>query len=92
MTCGKGLSAMTRSMANMSLDEEDRWSKIFNGQNTVLGEVPWQAGLTTNPNATDIFMQCGGTLINPTWVVSAQHCFDTRAGGWRLDISRFYYL
>ena len=85
VACGKGLSAMTRLMTNKSLDEEERWSKIFNGQNAVLGEVPWQVGLTANPNAADIFMQCGGALINPTWVVSAMHCFDTRSGGWRFD-------
>ena len=82
MACGKGLSAMTRSMRNLTRGDEERLSKIFNGQNAVLGEIPWQVGFTTNQNAPH-FMNCGGALINPSWVISAMHCFDPAAGGQR---------
>ena len=53
-----------------------RRTRIFNGNDTSLKEIPWQAGLTFDPNAADIFFFCGGTLINPSWVLSAYHCVD----------------
>ena len=82
MACGKGLGATTKSMLNITREEE-RWTRVFNGKDAVLGEIPWQAGLTDDPNAADIVITCGGTLINANWVISAMHCFDPRSGGWR---------
>ena len=72
---------MTRSMSNMTMNDEERFSKIFNGQNTVLKEIPWMVGFTTNPLATVLSIFCGGAVINPSWVISAMHCFDPRSGG-----------
>ena len=48
-------------------DYEDR---IVNGYE--VNHLPWQASLATKSNN---FIMCGGSLINPRYVVSAAHCF-----------------
>ncbi|XP_004577407.2 coagulation factor VII [Ochotona princeps] len=46
--------------------------RIVGGKVCPKGECPWQAALMVN-NGT---LLCGGSLVNPHWVVSAAHCFD----------------
>ncbi|XP_014387429.1 PREDICTED: coagulation factor VII isoform X1 [Myotis brandtii] len=45
--------------------------RIVGGKVCPKGECPWQVALILKGE-----LQCGGTLINTTWVVSAAHCFD----------------
>jgi len=53
-------------------------SRIVNGDDARPGDWPWQVKLTKGTN-------CGGTLINDQWVVTAAHCF--RYGG--VDASKY---
>ena len=53
-----------------------RQSRIVGGERAKPAEFPWQVGIiyTTSYGRSGIF--CGGSLIDPKWVVSAAHCFQ----------------
>lgn len=43
---------------------------IVGGHDTTIAEHPWQIALTTTAG----FQFCGGSILNPNWVLTAQHC------------------
>ncbi|PSN46002.1 hypothetical protein C0J52_06353 [Blattella germanica] len=47
---------------------------VSNGEVAQVGEFPWHIGIYRISNGGPI-QQCGGSLINPTTVVTAAHCF-----------------
>lgn len=49
------------------LDEE-----IVGGENTTIAEHPWQIALTSGSG----FQFCGGSIVSPSWVLTAQHCVE----------------
>ena len=51
------------------------FTRIIGGQRARLGDAPWQVALA-NGRASNIYERqfCGGTLINPSWVLTAAHC------------------
>lgn len=54
----------------------DRLVGIVGGDETTIEENPWQVGLF-NYNfkyGSPIFRNCGGSIINEQWVLSAAHC------------------
>jgi secreted trypsin-like serine protease len=44
--------------------------EIVGGTNTTIDQNPWQVVITTNGG----FPFCGGSIINASWVATAQHC------------------
>ena len=64
--CGQNRLATDRDSV------EDRVHRIVGGENAVEGEIGWQVALTSSPD--NIFVYCGGTLINEQWVMTAAHC------------------
>ncbi|XP_075796660.1 chymotrypsin-like protease CTRL-1 [Pelodiscus sinensis] len=64
---GCGVPAIQPNLGNLQ--------RIVNGEDAVPGSWPWQVSLQTNTG----FHFCGGSLISPTWVVTAAHC-QVRAG------------
>jgi len=53
--------------------------KIVNGGPANIASYPWMAALLLTSIADPRSAQfCGGTLIDPSWVVTAAHCIDGR--------------
>lgn len=57
--------------------------QIVGGVDADPGEWPWQVFLEAYPNDVDFFTDqfCGGTLIDPYWVLTAAHCISYSNGG-----------
>ncbi|KAH9495640.1 Plasma kallikrein [Bulinus truncatus] len=56
-------------------------SKIYGGINATLGEFPWVAMILRN----GVFL-CGSTIIDPTHVLTAAHCFDSYSNSTSYEI------
>ncbi|KAF2982924.1 hypothetical protein EK904_005859 [Melospiza melodia maxima] len=50
--------------------------KIVGGKQAEVESQPWIAGIFQNIRGMDHFL-CGGSLIDPCWVLTAAHCFHT---------------
>lgn len=49
--------------------------RIVNGEIVSIQEVPWQVALLSSNNPVDFQAQfCGGSIIDPEWILTAAHC------------------
>ncbi|XP_027718506.1 tryptase alpha/beta-1-like [Vombatus ursinus] len=53
---------------------EKQEPRIVGGVDAQEGECPWQISLRTNVGDSWIHY-CGGSLIDPSWILTAAHCF-----------------
>lgn len=51
---------------------QDMGARVVNGDNADQCEYPWQVSLQSGRH------ECGGSLVAPTWVVTAAHCLAPR--------------
>ncbi|NXJ11320.1 UROK protein, partial [Odontophorus gujanensis] len=65
------LSFTERSCGQRSFS---KYFKIVGGSQAEVETQPWIAGIFQNIKGTDQFL-CGGSLIDPCWVLTAAHCF-----------------
>jgi Trypsin len=65
--------------ANSSAETIDPQPRIVGGNTTTIAEWPWQVAITADPeffSGNGLQRQfCGGSLVAPTIIVSAAHCF-----------------
>ncbi|XP_049543237.1 CLIP domain-containing serine protease B14-like [Anopheles darlingi] len=55
-------------------------SRIYGGTESEIGEYPWLALLRFQERNGRLTVNCAGSLIGPRFVLSAVHCFRSRAG------------
>ncbi|NXD75597.1 UROK protein, partial [Halcyon senegalensis] len=53
-----------------------KYFKIVGGSQAEIESQPWVASIFQNIRGTNVFL-CGGSLIDPCWVLTAAHCFHT---------------
>ncbi|XP_037256892.1 urokinase-type plasminogen activator [Falco rusticolus] len=63
-----------------------KYFKIVGGSQAEVESQPWIAGIFQTRRGTDQFL-CGGSLIDPCWVLTAAHCFHDPSNP--LDKSRY---
>ena len=59
------------NLASCGLQSSSK-SYIIGGTDAAPGAWPWQAALFKDHN-----FNCGGSLIDPSWVLTAAHCINT---------------
>lgn len=83
---GLSLSAMGLTSACVTDDvaDDDTVSEsvdeIVGGTATTVDQVPWQVALTTLGG----FQFCGGSILNASWVITAQHCVADQSSDMRV--------
>ena len=72
---GLGLSVVALGASCVGADGEaigTSGEEIVGGDDTTIAQHPWQIALTSNSG----FQFCGGSIVNESWVLTAQHCVD----------------
>src|SRR5262245_53028929 len=82
---GLSLSALSLSTACVTDDVGDEAvsesvDEIVGGTTTTIDRVPWQVALTTLSG----FQFCGGSILNASWVLTAQHCVSDGSSNMRV--------
>lgn len=72
---GVGAAAQERSRFECINPDQRRVSRIVGGQVAPLDMAPWQVSLQYG-RAGRWNHFCGGSLIHPSWVLTAAHCID----------------
>jgi secreted trypsin-like serine protease len=52
---------------------------IINGEDAVLGDLPWQILIREGDQADHNSNSCYGTLVHPNWIITAAHCFPEQS-------------
>lgn len=81
---------LTSCQSDMQDELGDVGASIINGRDAKPGAWPWMVALYIQPSdGSEPSQVCGGTLLNPWWVVTAAHCLmDGEPLGVRMTSSK----
>lgn len=76
VACEAAERATTRELRALrtSLYRDRQGERIVGGEEAEPGAWPWVAALTFRTSSGRLFQYCGGTLIRPSWILTAAHC------------------
>ncbi|CAL4090403.1 unnamed protein product [Meganyctiphanes norvegica] len=80
-TCCVGPPPPARSYCENCGKADIEPTRIVGGQETEIGEYPWQVLIILNNQGGGGQSVCGGSLIKNNWVLTAAHCFETTYAG-----------
>lgn len=63
---------VTQQEFNAELEKVNDDTRIIGGSPAAAGQFPWQVAVQFRTSAGNFF--CGGSLIDPSWVLTAAHC------------------
>jgi secreted trypsin-like serine protease len=76
ITGGAGQAKLTHKVAADQQPVEPQSPTIVGGEEAEPGAWPWQVALVQTGGDLYIGQFCGGTLIDPEWVLTAAHCTE----------------
>lgn len=66
--------------AQASASNAPDFSAIIGGGSASITDSPWQVGLLSGRGSSYDYQFCGGSIINPEWVLTAAHCLADHSG------------
>ncbi|XP_028280013.1 neurotrypsin isoform X2 [Parambassis ranga] len=70
-----GHAVISMQTCGLRFSNQRRQRRIIGGYMSLRGEWPWQASVWLRSQSKGNHPLCGGSLINPCWIVTAAHCF-----------------
>ena len=70
------LATLLLSLSTIASFTNAQSSRIVGGELVRPGTYPWFTMLLYIENGEENFQSCGGSLVSPEWVLTANHCID----------------